>query len=335
MIALSRTELQAKTLAATGLGMLLRRTPSWHGVVTLAYHRIGHPGGSLLDHALWSATAESFDQQVQFLKRNFDVISPLDLPEARRDPSGRYVIITFDDGYRDNHDVAFPILRSHNVSGTFFIATGFIDNPRLPWWDEIAWMVRSSRRDRIKATPLIPSAIPFTDAVRESAVEKLLALYKALPGDRAQMFLSEVSEATGVNRPSPDNAAGLWMTWDMLRQMQTAGMCIGGHTHNHPILARLPKTEQAEEISMCQRRLQAELGNAMRVFSYPRGKPDAFNSDTRDCLADCGVEMAFTYYGGYRRFESWDPLDIRRTPVELCDSHQRFTAALTLPQLFA
>ena len=71
-------------------------------------------------------------------------------------------MITFDDGYVDNYELAFPVLKANDAKGVFFVATGFIDEPRLAWWDEIAWMIRSSTPD-----PLA-SAIPFRNCSERS-----------------------------------------------------------------------------------------------------------------------------------------------------------------------
>jgi peptidoglycan/xylan/chitin deacetylase (PgdA/CDA1 family) len=127
----------------------------------------------------------------------------------------------------------------------------------------------------------------------------------------------------------------MWMTWDMLREMKAGGMWLGGHTVNHPVLARLDRDRQAQEISGCAKRLREELGEPMRWFSYPVGGPDAFNDDTRECLRDAGVETAFSYYGGYRRFDDWDRYDVRRVAVDADVADTRFRAMLALPQAFA
>src|SRR5207245_5405986 len=128
-----------------GLSGLISRALQWSGIVCLNYHRIGDGSSSLFDRGLWSATPEEFSAQVRFLKRHFDVIGPDDIPVVTSRKTGRYAIITFDDGYLDNYAVAFSILKNHRVSATFFVATGFVDNPQLPWWDELACMGRTSQ----------------------------------------------------------------------------------------------------------------------------------------------------------------------------------------------
>jgi peptidoglycan/xylan/chitin deacetylase (PgdA/CDA1 family) len=316
-----------KTLARRTIGTALR----WTGVVGLNYHRIGDGRDSPFDHGLWSATPEQFDRQLRWLKAHFDVVSPRDIPYVLRLRRGRHVIVTFDDGYEDNYSAAFPILRAHRLPATFFVATGFIDHPRLPWWDEIAWMVRTSRTTTLALPAFLPAPILLDEPVRERAVGALLRACFALPAERTGEFLDAVAGATGSGRYDAGAAPRVWMTWDMIRDMRAAGMTIGGHTVDHPVLARLPRDRQAEEIAGCGRRLEEELGAPMRAFAYPFGQPNCFNDDTRACLVEAGVRVAFSYYGGFRRLDEWDAYDTRRLPVEQRTSFDEFRAAVMGP----
>src|SRR5262249_34067307 len=97
---MSKRNLAARVMTLPGLQALVQRLLSWKGVLTLAYHRIGDDPRSPFDRDLWSATPDAFETQVRFLKRNFDVISPADLMVVLRKPPARYVLVTFDDGYR-------------------------------------------------------------------------------------------------------------------------------------------------------------------------------------------------------------------------------------------
>jgi peptidoglycan/xylan/chitin deacetylase (PgdA/CDA1 family) len=112
-------------------------------------------------------------------------------------------------------------------------------------------------------------------------------------------------------------------------------MTIGGHTVTHPVLARASNDRQRTEVSGCGARLAAELGERMRYFSYPVGGPDTFTDVTRECLKQAGVQFAFSYYGGFRRFSDWDDFDIRRVPVDLHMTRDWVRSAATLPQFFA
>lgn len=305
----------------------------WSGVVGLNYHRIGDGRQSFFDRGLWSATSEDFDRQVRYLKAHFDIIAPHDVSHVLRAKRGRHVLITFDDGYADNYNAAFPILRSHQVQASFFVATGYIDRPRLPWWDEIAWMVRTSKQRGASIPEYLTSPLLFDEPARERATRILLKTYKKLSSPRTVGFLQAIAEATGTGRPPSDlpEVHSLWMTWDMLREMNAAGMTIGGHTVHHPILAQMTREEQAQEITGCQLRIVQELGVPMLAFAYPVGSREAFNTDTRACLREAGVQTAFSYYGGFRKLSEWDDYDIPRIPIEQEMTFPEFRAAVMFP----
>lgn len=319
--------------APAAVRRLVGNVARWTGVVGLNYHRIGDGRKSVFDRGLFSATEDDFERQVRFLKANFDVIAPRDLGYVVRVKRGRHVIVTFDDGYADNYTAALPILKAHGAQASFFVATGFIDEPRLPWWDEIAWMVRTSARSRVAIPEFLASPIVFDDPGRERAIRALLRTYKKLPSERTFRFLEAVSEATGTGRAPADlvDVRNLWMTWDMLREMRGAGMTIGGHTVRHQILSRMSREAQAREISECGRRLGEELGVPMRTFAYPVGSRDAFNRDTRECLRQAGVRTAFSYYGGFPKLAQWDDYDVQRIAIEQETSFDEFRATVMFP----
>jgi peptidoglycan/xylan/chitin deacetylase (PgdA/CDA1 family) len=299
---------------------LPHRMSGWRGVLILNYHRIGDPRDSDGDHALWSATAEQFDRQLAEIVRHVDVIGPDGLEAAVRSGRERHVMLTFDDGYRDNYEIAFPILRAYGLPATFFVTTGFLDRPRAAWWDEIAWMVRHGT-----ASPADPQA----------EIARLTARYKQLPGPLAERFLDELAEQTGAGRCPPAIGAGAWMTWDMVREMRAGGMSIGGHTVNHPILAGLPAARQEHEVRRCAARLEAELGEPMSLFAYPVGSRTAFSAETARILRRQRVRQAFSFYGGYVRPREWNPMDIPRAHVGPSCDGLMMRAMLSYPQLFA
>jgi peptidoglycan/xylan/chitin deacetylase (PgdA/CDA1 family) len=330
---MSRLDVAAGLLDRTGLGGLLLRRPPWSGVLVLSYHRIGSPDGSLYDRNAWSALPDVFDAHVRLLARHFEVVAPSQLGEARRAGRGRFVALTFDDGYRDSHDVALPVLRAHGVPAAFFPITGFVDRPRVPWWDEIAWMVRSSARSAVPAGSWLEAPLPLDEPDREGAVRALLGRYRTVPGPDAERFLDFLAEATGSGRHSGDGASELWLTWDMVRSLHAAGMDVGGHTATHAVLTTLSAQEQRAEIAGCRRRIEEEVGASMTVFAHPTGR---FDAHTRASLAEEGVELAFAHSGGYARWgEAWDPYAVPRTSVSRRIDVRRIAGTLTLPRLFA
>jgi len=326
-----KSRLAAKFLAVSHLRPLLASVLRPRGILVLNYHRIGDGSASPYDRELWSAATTAFDEQVAFLARHCDVIAPADIDQALGNPRGRHVIITFDDGYRDNHDHAFRILRSHRVPATFFVATGFIDRPTLPWWDEIASLVRRTQADRLLLSGYLAKPIVLDGDQRDAVIHQLLETYKALPSPAATELLAQLRSESEV-----DDVAIVrnhWMTWDMIRDMHAHGMTIGGHTMNHPVLSRMSAQQQYDEIAGCGARIRDELGVRMDYFAYPVGGRDAFNADTVECLKRLEVRHAFSYYGGFVTRAS-PRYDMPRVAIEPHVGTDLFRAMAQLPQVF-
>jgi peptidoglycan/xylan/chitin deacetylase (PgdA/CDA1 family) len=330
-----KKQILAAVLDRSGALCAIEALPGRGRLIVFNYHRIGDDRDSPYDPGLWSASPEDFQAQVRFLKRHFDLVVPEELDDVASRANGRFAMITFDDGYRDNHAVAFPILKAEKAPAVFFVATGYIDAPTVPWWDEISWMLHRSSADSLDLRPFQPDILDSRTPQRARLLPRLLSVYKALPQDLTTGYLEALATATGSGRHPASGGETFWMNWDMLREMSAAGMSIGGHTVTHPVLARMDKASQQREIGICIERIRAEIGKPVRSFSYPVGARTCFNQDTRDCLAAAGVDFAFTYYGGYSRPARWDPYDIPRVAIEpYVDAHW-FRAIAQLPEWFA
>lgn len=344
-MAIDKRQLLLRGLTTTGGLRLLESASAWSGLVVLNYHRIGSGENSLFDRALWSAAQHDFERQVEVLKRNCEVIGLEELPDVvLRLESGqtrdRFAMITFDDGYRDNYELAFPVLRSAGVPGVFFITTGFLDDGRLGWWDELSWMVRSSSCTEIDASDWCGERVKIDRPDCDLAIQKLVRVIYGLDADRTDKFLNFLAETTGSGRAPKRLSHDLWMTWENVREMRNSGMSIGAHTVTHPVLATRTAEQQSFEICESKLRIEQELGEPVTALSIPVGRRDSFNDATRTALTHHGIEWAFSYYGGFlsrtkTRQQPVDRLDIPRVAVESDTLLADFRSYVALPQIFA
>lgn len=307
---------------------------SWRGLLVFNYHRIGRAEDSPWDRALWSADVETFAAQVTFLKRHFDLVGPDDLDSLLNDRRSRGVMITFDDGYRNNFELALPVLRAEAATATFFITSGFLDDRAVTWWDDIAWMVHTSRRSVIP--PGQWTAEPFELAQdREPVILRLVRTYKLLSDSESEVFLDWLGEVTGQGRCPVGAANEMWMTWDMVREMDRAGMSIGGHTVTHPVLANCSAEKQHWEVEVSKERIEAELGHPITAFSYPVGKEHCFDAVTKAIVREAGYYWAFSFIGGYAHPAGFDRFALPRMAVSQHVSGALFRCTAAVPQLFA
>lgn len=237
------------------------------GLSVLVYHRVLPHMDPLFPSIV---DAGRFALQLELLRRCFHV---LPLPEAlARLRNGslppRAASITFDDGYADNEAVALPLLQQHGLHATFFIASGFLDGGRM-WNDTVIEALRLTPLKGFDCGFLGLGLVPVaTPGEKRGAVDALLGALKYRPvHERAEL----VARIAGESRAKlPDN---LMMSSAQVRSLHAAGMEIGAHTVNHPILATLPAPAARSEIARGRAALEAITGAKVGLFAYPNGKP--------------------------------------------------------------
>lgn len=330
---MSKRNLLARGLAASGLSWLSELVPLRRCLIVLAYHRVGNPHATLYDPGVFSATADAFDRQVGYLKRRFPIVgmeealSILDRPASC--PNGA-VMLTFDDGYRDNYEVAFPILRGHGVPATFFLPTSFIGTSRLPWWDAIAFMIRNSPRPRFSIT--YPEAMEMDVSDGTDATLQALTLFKSPANRDPDRFIAELESACGV--PVPTVADRLFMTWDDARELVRGGMSVGSHTHSHEILSKLSPDGQLKECLESREILESNLQTRILSLAYPVGDSGAIDEHTPLAAAESGYRIAFSYHGGVNLPQKLKRYDILRMQMSMLWVEERFRVNLSSAAAF-
>ena len=111
----------------------------YHGVTATRDMRTNHFGKHV--------HVELFKEQIECISRNFKIV-PLDdlVVKLRNDTlTENSAVITFDDGYRNNFSVAYPVLKSFRAPATIFLTTGFIDSERWFWTDKLEYVIMNTQ----------------------------------------------------------------------------------------------------------------------------------------------------------------------------------------------
>ena len=190
----------ARALRWSGALFVSSKLPPRDSLLIVNYHRIGNAEEDLFDPGVFSATAEEFDEQIKFLKRNVDVVT---LDEAlafvdgtQKDKARRCrVLITFDDGYLDNYELAHPILRSHGVQGVFFLVTSMVGSNRIPWWDKVSYMMKTGRKRRFSLHYPANLEVDVDRIGMAESLRSVLKLYKRPENTDPARFMREAAEA--------------------------------------------------------------------------------------------------------------------------------------------
>jgi peptidoglycan/xylan/chitin deacetylase (PgdA/CDA1 family) len=326
----------ASFLRNTGILGVLERLRRTSGLLVLNYHRVGEPAGNQFDDATFSATAEAFRAQVAYMKRWFRTPPADEILEslARGSFADPTVLVTFDDGYRDNYDVAFPVLRDLGVPACFFVVTGLLDAPKLPWWDHAAYALKTTKAEVFRLD--YPERLTFDlrATTRSYATWRILRACKdARPFDESR-FLGELAARTGIEIDTELFGRRLFMSWEAVREMARSGMAIGSHTTRHAVLAALSEAAQRRELEDSRDRIGHHLGTSPRMVAYPVGGPGAFTDVTKRLAREAGYRAAFCYGRGLNRSSRTDPFAIARVPIEYTETWAQFRARLTFATIW-
>jgi glycosyltransferase involved in cell wall biosynthesis len=305
-------------LGASGIVTRLRGHPDQMRAVVLAYHSVSEPDPANDRYRCPSIALPpaAFERHMRFLADHYDVVPMARIVaclEAGEPFPPRAVAITFDDGYRDNYTIAYPILRRLGLPATLYVTADAVGDGWRFWVARLRWLLLVCRATAL-TLPRLGHIDLGSPASRRRAIDRLTVTLKALSCCERDADLERLEAATGIHEPPRE--ATTWMaSWEELSEMAAGGIEIGAHSRTHPILTCQDTTVATEEIAGARRLLEKSLGRPVEHFAYPNGggRP---NHDARiTALARAaGFRSAATSERGAVHLGD-DPLRLRRLGV--------------------
>jgi peptidoglycan/xylan/chitin deacetylase (PgdA/CDA1 family) len=272
------------------------------GVVILMYHRVVDVSSSAY-HIVTSP--DHFHQHMEHIQLNcrpmrlMDVVSALD--ENSLPPKG--VVVTFDDGYIDNFNFAYPILEKFKIPATIFVTSGYIERNREYWWDELEriFFIPEKLPEKLETSVNgveIDLQLPTTSQEQRKLTHKAMhAFLRNLRSEDRDNLLSSLATWAGMG----DNGRQEYrsMNSDEIVKLSKSSLIeIGAHTITHPVLSTLSAEEQYDEIVGSQKKLESMLGRSVNTFAYPYGSAGDFTSQTLEIARQAGFKAACTTVSG-------------------------------------
>lgn len=289
------------------------------GLAVVTYHRVGRAeDAGELDPGLFEVEPDELEAQLAVLRQRCTLVSVADV---RRHAQGKKlppnpVLVTFDDGYVEGHDVALPILRRAGVPATFFIPTAYPDAGRLFWWDRVWITMRRCREERVdldvpRALSLRPVAAPSESArlvchaIKRTPAVDLRRLWDQLE-ERTKVSLSEAEERAVARRTI--------MGMRLVRALADAGMDVQSHAHEHLVLNTLTPEVAERDLRRSRDVLREALGADIYAVAYPVGY--TLPPTLRPAPVAAGFELGFTNGTGVTSLR-FDPLGVPRLSMDL------------------
>lgn len=243
-----------------------------HNIVILRYHSIKEdprPYEDLIGEAIIH-TVDVFKKQMEILARRYNPISIDDLYlylKGEKTLPARSVLVTFDDGYADNLELAAPILNQYEIPATIYVTVNAVSDHSIPWFVRLRFAFWHTNVKNWK-NPFNGSA--FELDCKESRVKAFInscRSFASLAGEKQTRVVTEVERVLEVDTSS--QVKNFILNWQQMKQLIDMGHTIGSHTLSHPNLAYVKEDEVLSELLKSRKILEEKLNVPVYHLSYP------------------------------------------------------------------
>jgi len=308
----------AQLLFYSGALSLLLSYRLRRSAIVLMYHRVLPADADSFSSQGIVVTPETFALHMGVLRRKLKPLAPrdfLDALHARRPLEPLSCLVTFDDGWFDNHRYALPVLRKENVPALIFVATDYIESAHCFWQERAARLLFAAWRAGAKAAPALAAtktpAITASDETQaRRAIADVVSKTKRLPPAELTAWLDKLTSGLAALGVRPEtNGDDRFMRWSEVADLAGSGVVtIGSHACSHRPLSRLDAATRERELAESRRLIEARIGRKVDTIAYPDG---AHDDATVDGARAAGYQLAFTTIRGTVT-PGTEPLRLRR-----------------------
>jgi peptidoglycan/xylan/chitin deacetylase (PgdA/CDA1 family) len=274
------------------------------GPQILYYHRVAADDAQAQrDPFGLTVSKENFAAQMASLAKKQNVVPLHDIVKdflGELKLPGNSVAITFDDGYRDNYENAYPVLKALGLPATIFLTAGFIEKNSRLWWMSVSEIL-NHHPPEILRNLIGESNFCSLETAEQSArngsrkyrdiseKRRICEIMKKLDENHRRQLIDFLESRLPYGHDGND-AEREFLSWNEIREMEQNGIAFGSHTMTHPILTQLDTETARQEIRQSKALLENILGHEVTFFSYPAG---VFDKSHMRLVVEAGYEAAF------------------------------------------
>ncbi len=286
-----------------------RKTSHWKNLLTdhgpkfliLTYHRIMPQ--IAVDPLDVAVTVGTFMKQVEALAKRYPVISLSDaLKQCRAgQPKAKIqIVFTFDDGYADIYQYAFPLLKKRGLPATVFLITDYIGKG-IPLWEwEVSMILSNKRIKRIQVGEQWFHKSPLQ--LRQRFLLRIIDRIKSLDVSTRQKTLDALKDKMG-DEIKQDEFRGKCLTWGEVRQMCASGIEFGSHGLSHSSLSRIPFSQAIQEIKVSKEIIESNTAKECFYFAFPFGSKKDYNDALIEYVKKAGFKACLLNIHGFNQMK--------------------------------
>ena len=286
----------------------IRRKLTQSQVLVIMYHRIGAKKD---DWSFETLSPQDFERQIDYFCRNFQVLSLDEIAQyihQEKSLPEKAVVITFDDGYRDNYLHAYPILKKYNVPAIIFLTSGHIGSDKLFWWEKVSYIIHHTAFSVLDLDEL---GYYNYQALENRSLTSLIICnhLKELPEEKKSIWIEKLSNKCQVTVPD-GLGKDLFLSWEEVKEMSNDNIDFGAHSVSHPIMTNISLEQAKDEIVQSKKTIEENIAKEVYAFSYPNGN---FNPELVRLVRDNGFTVAVSA----PPYVSEKPISAKDNPFEL------------------
>lgn len=282
----------------------------------LMYHRISDSYIDIFpDYSNLAISVKNFEEQMKFVKKNYNVINLEDLKmyfSGTKKLPENPLIITFDDGFKDNYTNAYPILKKYKLSATIFLSIDSIEGGELNWLnsfyyimnnvkykdfvEEFNKLIKSNNSKNSKNKEIIIYKINDNKQTKIENYEKIESLLKSMKNIEKNKIINNLVKKFKLRLPK---AKDYYLSWEQIKKMMKNNIIFGSHTCSHSNLSKLNDNELKKEIYNSKYKIEKRTNKRVLTFSYPWGNKKSYNKKTISFLKQYGYIYAATTKPGF------------------------------------
>jgi peptidoglycan/xylan/chitin deacetylase (PgdA/CDA1 family) len=205
----------------------------------------------------------------------------------------KFLAFTFDDGYADNYEFAYPILKKHGIPSTIYLSTNYPDHKIGPWWCSLEELLL--KNDSLNFD-LAQKTYKFKTVTLPDKEEAFIKIRYLLMAGREDNPGSRINEFFSFFHIDPaELAKELMLSWEQIIELsKDPRIDFGAHTINHFPLNKLSQEIIKHEVLESQKKIESMIQRKVSHFSYPFGSNDEVNEREFAILKECGFKTSTT-----------------------------------------
>lgn len=273
----------------------------------LTYHRFSEAPDP------FRVSRSEFEAHIKYLKAHFNIL-PLSEISANltegKPVTANTAAVTIDDGFADAYEIAFQVLKQHEVPATLFVITDFLDGKMWMWTDKMRFVMANTAFDKLDIMVGGHQIEHVLNNVNERfmAADRVNASLKKMSDETKEIEIRRIAKEMEVEIPVLPTKEYAPISWEQATEMDRSGVNIESHTVTHPIMTNISSEQVSEELTVSRARLRQELNRDSELFCYPNG---SLNEEVSRAVKDAGYRAAVTTRYGFNTADI-DPFLLNR-----------------------